>query len=125
MTVNGTNSAYGIYNVPTSRICWLSTIDVTASGNDATAIGIVGASSLTFVSSGSSTAEVRVKAPLGNAYGLIVTKSLNTSPALYTVIGKNAVGVEIRDGATFTVSFPMSERLLAKIFYQHRLGKKT
>ncbi len=104
MTVIGTDSAYGIYNVPTARICWLSMIDVTAVGEGAIAVGVVGGSAISFISSSTSTAEIIVKAPDGTGYGLIVANGLNTTPLTCTVVAKNAIGIEVRDGSTLTLN---------------------
>ena len=56
----------------------------------------------------------------GFGLGLAIAKNLTQSMG-GTISAENKKDV----GAVFTVSFPMSERLLAKIFYQLRTVKKT
>lgn len=56
----------------------------------------------------------------GFGLGLAIAKNIATGMG-GTIHAENKENV----GATFTVRFPMSERLLAKIFYQLRSGKKT
>ena len=105
MTVTGTVSAYGIYNVPTLRLCWLSVISVSATGKGATAVGVAGASSASFVSSSTpSYVSMSVEAPYGTAYGMIISSSMNSVNAEITVVGMRAIGLEVQDGATLTTS---------------------
>lgn len=56
----------------------------------------------------------------GFGLGLAIAKNLASGMG-GNIRAENKDGV----GATFTVGFPMSERLLQKIFYQLRSGKKT
>ena len=56
----------------------------------------------------------------GFGLGLAIAKNLTESMG-GTITAENRENV----GAVFTASFPMSERLLAKIFYQYRVGKKS
>lgn len=57
----------------------------------------------------------------GNGFGLGLAIAKNLASGMGgTISAENKDGV----GAVFTVSFPLSERLLAKIFYQHRSGNK-
>ena len=56
----------------------------------------------------------------GFGLGLAIAKNLTESMG-GTITAENRENV----GAVFTASFPMSERLLAKIFYQYRVGKKN
>ena len=55
----------------------------------------------------------------GFGLGLAIAKNLTESMG-GTIRAENKEGV----GAVFTASFPLSERLLAKIFYQRRSGKR-
>ena len=58
----------------------------------------------------------------GGGFGLGLAIAKNLAGGMGgTISAENKEGV----GAVFTVSFPMSERLLAKIFYQRRIGKRN
>lgn len=109
--VNGRETAYGIYNLPTVYLGSTSAINVTASGEGALACGLTG------VGAGSASAgsELTVKAPNGAAYGMIVDKNYSVSAINITVGdeddegnigagGRDAVGIKVLDGATLTVS---------------------
>lgn len=58
----------------------------------------------------------------GDGFGLGLAIAKNLASGMGAVISaENKADI----GASFTVSFPLSERLLAKIFYQRRLGKRS
>ena len=62
------------------------------------------------------------KARSGGGFGLGLAIAKNITESMGgTITAENRENV----GAVFTASFPMSERLLAKIFYQYRIGKKN
>jgi len=60
------------------------------------------------------------KARSGDGFGLGLSIAKNLARSMGgTISAENADGI----GASFSVSFPLNEKLLPKIFYQHRSGK--
>lgn len=102
INVTGVEEAYGLYGLSYVTISNTSGITVTASGEDALACGIYGSTGGTL---GSSTnTKITVSAPSGTGYGLIATGSRSMSTLTLTVNARDAIGVQVREGGTLTLS---------------------
>ena len=102
INAEGVEAAYGAYDLLSVAVSNTSGITVTASGEDALACGIYGSTGGTL---GSSTnTKITVSAPSGTGYGVIALGSRSLSNLNLTVNARNAIGVQVREGGTLTLS---------------------